>query len=534
MMTLAARRLTTLALLAAALAACGARTGTSEPSVGPDVPTIDLPAADLPPADLPAVDLPPPRLTVTCPARVDGTQGTTVTLAARAESSAALPLTYAWTVERAPTDSTARPAPPDQPTTRFTFDAGGEWLLRFTARDSAGNRESCTVAAAASAAIDLVCPNEQSGYQGATVPLVAAASSRLGLPLSFAWSADARPAGSATAPSPADALSARLLLDALGDWRLRLTARDTAGHAAACATRVHADPDVVVTCPPDDLTRPFATRTLAATARSRLGLGLTYRWEIAESPITSTASLGATGGPSTSFTFDVAGRWTFRFTATNARGDAASCTTRVTAASDEAVRVELVWNTDRSCRTCNPQGGGLDLDLHLADVARSGGHWNRLAPERSDCYWENCKCAAGGAICADGVIEWPPAGAVNNPQLDVDHNGDLPGPENINVLRAAAGSRFDVGVHFFGDNNARRGVDATSAVVRVYCAGAVVFESEPVRMGPVSNPSVEEAPSDANPLWRVGQVAITARGCEFTRCGRPGAVAECIRPARDW
>jgi hypothetical protein len=489
---------------------------------------------DAPPMDEPPPDAPPARLTVTCPARVDGTQGTTVTLAARAESSAALPLTFAWTVERAPADSTARPAPPDQPTTRFTFDTGGEWLLRFTASDTAGNRESCTVAATASTAIDLVCPNEQSNYQGATVPLVATASSRLGLPLTFAWTTDARPTGSTSAPTPTNTTSARLLLDALGDWRLRLTARDTAGHTAACTTRVHADPDVIVTCPPDRATRPFATEALAATARSRLGLGLTYRWEIAERPITSTASLGAATSPGTSFMFDVAGRWTFRFIATNARGDAASCTTRVTAASDEAVRVELVWNTDRSCRTCNPQGGGLDLDLHLADVARSGGRWNRAAPERSDCYWENCKCMAGGSLCTEGVIEWPPMGPSNNPQLDIDHNGDLPGPENINVLRATVGARFDVGVHFFGDNNGRRGVDTTGAIVRVYCAGAVVFESEPVRMGPVSNPSVEGAPTDANPLWRVGQIAITARGCEFTRCGRPGAVAECIRPAQDW
>ena len=68
-------------------------------------------------------------------------------------------------------------------------------------------------------------------------------------------------------------------------------------------------------------------------------------------------------------------------------------------------------------------------------------------------------CSAGAAL-----LQWPPEGDLNNPQLDVDHIGDLPGPENINVTRAAAGMQFVVGVHYSGG-------EPTGTVVRVYCGG---------------------------------------------------------------
>ena len=535
------------ALFVSVTAACGARSGLREPSLDASLDVTSDTAIDAPldVAIEPAIDTPrdtprdlapdlEARVDVVCPAPVLSTQGSTVTLTGQATSSASLPLTYLWSVERAPADSTATPTPSNAAVTRMSFDTGGEWQLRFTATDSLGHSASCVARATATPAIDLLCPNDQSNYQGATVPLVATARSRLGLPITLSWMTEARPAASMSAPTPADQATASLSLDALGDWRLRLTARDSAGHTAACVTRVHADPDVIVTCPTDTSARPFTSTALTATARSRLSLPLTYQWEFVERPITSTAPIATPSALTTLFNFDVAGRWTWRFTARNSRGGEASCTTRAFVASDEAVRVELVWNLDRSCTTCNESGGGLDLDLHLTDAARSSGHWNRSALDDSDCYWENCKCLPAGSICGRGVIDWPPMGPSNDPQLDVDHMTDRPGPENINVLTASEGARFDVGVHFFGDNTQPIGTQRTAAVVRVYCAGAVIFESEPVTLGPVRTSSSTSGTADANPLWRVGQVAIEPAGCTFTRCGSPGNVGECIRPAREW
>jgi hypothetical protein len=128
-------------------------------------------------------------------------------------------------------------------------------------------------------------------------------------------------------------------------------------------------------------------------------------------------------------------------------------------------------------------------------------------------------------ICTDPMaVEWAPPGVVNNPQLDVDHTDDLPGPENINIVRAEAGGRYDVGVHVYRLDS---GV-VTPVVARVYCAGRIVFESEPVRMGPA------RGGAENNDLWLVGRIETTPGGCRFTRCGSPGNLAACIRPQSAW
>jgi hypothetical protein len=496
-----------------ALVACGSRTALR----GQPYPDGARPDSGNPPNDVPNS----PEVTVVCPAPVFGRQTETATLAATARSNVGRPLTFAWTVDRAPMGSTATPTPPDATTTHLTFDTGGEWLLRFTARDDAGRESACTVRAFAQAAIELLCPNDQSNYEGATVSLAATATSRFMRPLTFQWTVESRPPGSNTAPTPPASMAPTLLLDQLGDWRLRLTATDSAGLTQSCVTNVHADPDVIVMCPPDTVSRPFAAITLTGTASSRLGLPLTYRWEIVEHPVTSTAALGAPTQISTPFTFDVAGDWTYRFTATNPRGNAAYCTTRARSASSEAVRVEIVWNIDRSCTTCNAQGGGIDIDLHLADVARAQGHWANLAPASSDCYYANCQCRMPGMLCPVDLIDWPPTGRANNPQLDIDHIGDLPGPENINVPQAEVGSEFDVGVHFFGSRES-----STPVVARVYCGGTIVFESEVVRF--------ERGGGGSNNLWRVGRITTTPGGCAFARCGGPGNLSACIPPESSW
>src|SRR5262249_24906415 len=158
-------------------------------------------------------------------------------------------------------------------TTRFLFDAGGQYLLRFTAHDTEGRAASCTTRAYADPAIDLRCPNVQSNFQGATVSLDATARSRLGRAVTTMWTVESRPPGSATGPlPPTEVMGVHLLLDQLGDWRLRLTATDAMGVTASCVTNVHADPDVIVTCPPDVTARPFDTINLAGMASSRLNL----------------------------------------------------------------------------------------------------------------------------------------------------------------------------------------------------------------------------------------------------------------------
>lgn len=515
--------------------ACGSRTAlkddwTPAPEDGGvtgDVP----PRPDVPPGrDVPVVrDVPvdvPFGVSVRCPPSQRVVQTQRATLAASATSSAGRPLTFRWELTAAPGTAMTAPMPDSSLTALLPVPLPGDYRLRFTATDDRGNSDSCTTVVVADPAIELLCPNDQSRFVSETAALEGRAVSRLDRPLRFTWEVVTRPPGSrgnVTARATMQPTAA-LPLDMVGDWVVRLTATDDTGLSAQCGARVRVDPDVLVTCPQDVTSRPFSTVNLPGQGVSRLGRPLTYQWTTERAPATSTAMLEGANQAAARFTFDVAGDWTWRLTARNDRGNSASCTTRALAASTEAVRVELVWNIDRSCRSCNARGGGIDIDLHLADLSRSGGRWASLAPNNSDCYYANCRCQQGvGALCPAGALEWQPAGPQNNPQLDVHHISDLPGPENINLLQAESGARFAVGVHYFS------GSEPTPAVVRVYCGGVLVFESEPVRMTGGNGAS-------GNPMWRVGdiEVGVGGRACVFRRCGRAGDLTGCIRGQDDW
>lgn len=552
-----------LVVLSCALTACGARSALKEPAADAavldvpfdlsidvpidlpvDVPidlTVDLPMPSempivdrvIPPDIVPPRDIPPPpdvpvTVTATCPSSQRAVETQTVTLSGRGSQSAGGAVFYTWSIDAAPA-GVAMPAlnltSPATPATGLRLSAAGTWRARLTVRDALGHTDSCVTVVEADPAIDLVCPNDQSHYQSDTASLMGRAASRLGRALRYGWSLTRRPAASMAAVIPAaGSLSTQVVCDALGDYTVQLTATDDGGLTRSCTANIHVDPDVLATCPADIVSVPFSTISLAGVGMSRLGLPLTYQWTIERAPPTSTGSLTTPTARVAGFTFDVAGDFVWRFTASNSRGNSASCTTRAFSRSDEAVRVELVWNVDRSCRSCNAMGGGIDIDLHLADLSRSMGHWAGAAPDNSDCYYGNCRCdRTVGMLCPDGVLTWAPDGPVNNPQLDVDHIGDLPGPENINVTQAAAGTRFAVGVHYYG------GSEPTPVVVRVYCGGVVVFESERVTLSGSSG-------SSGNPLWRVGDITVGAdgRACVFSRCGRAGALTECIRPHDSW
>lgn len=137
-----------------------------------------------------------------------------------------------------------------------------------------------------------------------------------------------------------------------------------------------------------------------------------------------------------------------------------------------------------------------------------------------------------GQLCPGGILEWPPSGRFNNPQLDLDHRADLPGPENINVVATSPGGTFDVGVHYFGcDSCAPNQPEETRVVVRLYCFGSLMFESEAEWLSQGSG-----SPRDASGhnLWLVGRVTSGVGMCNFVRCGSPGSLDACIIAERDW
>ena len=126
---------------------------------------------------------------------------------------------------------------------------------------------------------------------------------------------------------------------------------------------------------------------------------------------------------------------------------------------------------------------------------------------------------AAGSVAAPRVAGVEPTtnGAARAPRHGATDRGLGGGTDR------EAGSRFVVGVHYYDSSS-----EPTPVVVRVYCSGTAVFESERVVLTPAGGPS-------SNPVWRVGVVTTGLDGtCTFERCGRAGALMDCIRPHDVW
>jgi hypothetical protein len=96
-----------------------------------------------------------------------------------------------------------------------------------------------------------------------------------------------------------------------------------------------------------------------------------------------------------------------------------------------------------------------------------------------DCYW---------ATCPSG-IDWPPAGADNNPVLDIDDT-DGNGPENVTIDQHPASGTYHVGVHYYCEHSLQQtgeppidpGSGPTEARVQVYCDGALIATYDRIRL----------------------------------------------------
>ena len=213
-----------------------------------------------------------------------------------------------------------------------------------------------------------------------------------------------------------------------------------------------------------------------------------YLWDVDQPTGSKSVFVPSSTWPNPTFQVNVAGEYLFQLSLTDSEGQE-SCENAyatVVVIPDEAIHVELLWNTPSDPdQTDEGPGAGTDMDLHFVHDGFAGGMdldydgypdgWFDLA---YDCFWFN---------------PYPDWGSIdpnadNDPGLDRDDT-DGAGPENLN-LNEPEDVIYKVGVHYFEDN----GIEGYSQpTVRIYIFTSLLLE--------VDGPEMVE-----NDMWEVALI----------------------------
>ena len=256
-------------------------------------------------------------------------------------------LTYAWSVEARPNGRTAVLVDAGQPVARFVPDVAGDYILGLVVSDGAVNsavdRVSLTVVAAgANRAPVANAGTDQNVPTGTAVTLDGSASADPGGNLiTYAWTVDSRPAGSAAAISDATSPRPSLVADKSGTYAVSLVVSD--GVLASVADQVVVTASASNSAPvaeagSDQNVLVGATVELDGSASSDAdGDLLSYGWSITSRPAGSTAQLtyasGVDDDPAPTFVADVPGVYVIGLVVGDGKAFSAPTSVTVTAAS---------------------------------------------------------------------------------------------------------------------------------------------------------------------------------------------------------
>ena len=287
----------------------------------------------------------------------------------------------------------------------------------------------------------------------------------------------------------------------------------------------------VAICPPDQVGPTLSFYTFTGGYDDPDGDAMaSASWRILDRPTGSTSSPNPPSDLTTEIFADVQGIYVLELQVTDTNGDVGRCTTTLTTNSEDQLRVEMVWNIGNN-------GDTSDLDLHL--LKSPAGRWFSDGARGDDCYWRNCRvCDAAYSLGAGyetqcrqliadynadpnnsppSQVEWTTPLDSNDPRLDLDDiQGN--GPENVNI-RTPLNGVYRLGVHYWHDD----GFGDSTVTLRVYCAGNLVKEFEPVLMraaaGPEGNANTE--------FWEVTDIVWNNGTCALQEFGAPGCREIC-------
>jgi len=275
--------------------------------------------------------------------------GNTIFLdASQSTSTDGGPLTYQWILVSKPQGSAASISNPTLVNSSLQTDLAGQYTIKLIVSDASSNssEDSVTLTAVPSGSTAPVANAGavQSVVVGALVTLDGNNSSATSaLPLSYSWTLNSRPAGSAAALSGATTASPTFTADAAGPYTLSLVVNDGKNSSAAATVTVTAQPANIIPVANAGGAQLAVVGALVplngSNSTAASGNPLTYSWVMTSRPSGSATQLSSATVARPSFTPDLIGSYSFRLTVDD--GIATSAAATVTVTADALVSISI-------------------------------------------------------------------------------------------------------------------------------------------------------------------------------------------------
>lgn len=226
---------------------------------------------------------------------------------------AGLALTYAWTWIGKPAGSSTTLTGPTTVHPSFTVDRAGDYVLSLIVNNGYYNSAPAQVTITTTNTPPVANPGASRHVNvGVPVTLNGGGSTDVnGDPLSYTWSFNSRPTGSAATLSDIHALMPTFTPDVLGDFVVQLVVNDGAANSSPATVTITTDPVAPIA-------NAGVNQTLKAGSVIHLdgggstsgnNLALTYSWSLTTKPTGSTATLNNAAAANPIFTADKVGTY---------------------------------------------------------------------------------------------------------------------------------------------------------------------------------------------------------------------------------
>ena len=242
--------------------------------------------------------------------------GTRITLNGRSSSDAdGDSLTYAWTFVSKPAGSAAALANPNTVSPAFTVDRDGDYVAQLIVHDGTvpSVPDSVTITSNNVAPVANAGPDQGGKAPGSTITLDGSGSSDAnGDPLTYSWSFQSKPTGSAAVLSIPTSMSPTFVVDRAGDYVVQLIVHDGTVPSTPDSVIINTSnvAPVANAGPDQGSVVPLSSVTLIGSGSSDAnGDPLTYSWTFVSMPLGSMAVLDDPSSPTPKFTADLVGNY---------------------------------------------------------------------------------------------------------------------------------------------------------------------------------------------------------------------------------